>query len=125
MAIKRKDLSLLHRLFGKRRPTETVSFRSEVAPEDRARVAGAIAGGRYLLFNSGADGRAVLLLNTSPKLIASISRDVSSLGRPVMMVEWLCEASANHRDYLTAGDFSACCAATSPLYGQPPFALET
>jgi hypothetical protein len=118
-------MPLLRHLFGKKRLAETVSFRPEVASEDRAGAAAAITEGRYLLFRPDAEGRAILLLNTNPKLIASISRDTGPGDRPVMLVEWLCEASADHRDHLMAGDFSACCTTTPPLYGRPPFALET
>jgi hypothetical protein len=116
---------LLRRLFGKKRLAETITFLPAVAPEDRAPAAAAIEGGHYLLFSPDADGHAILLLNTSPKLIASISREVSPCGRAGMVVAWLCAASADHRDHLTAGDFTASRAAMPPLCERTPFALET
>ena len=118
-------MPLLRRLFGKKRLAETVSFRPDAAPEYQACAAAAIADGRYLLFRPDADGCAILLLSTNPKLIASVSRHTGPCGRPVMLVEWLCEASADHRDHLTAGDFVASLTAMPPLCGRPSFALET
>ncbi|MFA6113278.1 MAG: hypothetical protein WC729_04785 [Sphingomonas sp.] len=99
---------MLGRIFGKKRPAETISFLADVAQHHRDPTREAIAGGRYLLFTPDADGRAVLLLNTDPRLIASVLRRAAG-GSSDLIVEWVCEASDDHRDHLAADNFSSCC----------------
>jgi hypothetical protein len=100
---------LLSRIFGKKRPAETISFLADVAQHHRDLTRETIAGGRYLLFTPEADGRAVLLLNTDPRLIASVLRRGAACGSSDLIVEWVCEASDDHRHHLAADNFSSCC----------------
>jgi hypothetical protein len=97
------------RIFAKRHRGETISFLEEVAPHHRDPTREAIAGGRYLLFTPEADASAILLLNTSPRLIASVRRRAVAYGTSELIVEWVCEASEDHRHHLTGDNFSSCC----------------
>ena len=99
---------MLSRIFGKKRPAETITFLVDVAQHHRDPTREAILGGRYLLFTPEADGRAVLLLNIHPRLIASVQRRAAR-GHSDLIVEWVCEASDDHRDHLAADNFALCC----------------
>ncbi|CAN5760682.1 hypothetical protein BH11PSE6_BH11PSE6_06640 [soil metagenome] len=71
----------------------------------------AIDAGRYLIFTPVPDGRAVLLLRTSPALIASVRR----LGADeAMIVDWVRMAGPDHREHLAAGRFDEACADAAP-----------
>ena len=73
----------------------------------------AIDGGRYLIFAPVADGRAVLLLRTSPPLIASVRRQ-NDAGDAMLIVEWVRVAGPDHREHLAADRFDEACADAAP-----------
>jgi len=100
---------LLSGIFGKKRPAETLTFAADVRPDYRGQAKEAIERGRYLVFAPVADGRAVLLLGTTPRLVASVLRQADTSGRAAMVVEWVCEASADHRDQLAIDNFDGSC----------------
>lgn len=100
---------MLSGIFGKKRPTETLTFAADVRSDYRGHAKEAIERGRYLVFAPVADGRAVLLLGTSPRLVASVLRQTDASGRAAMIVEWVCEASADHRDQLAVDNFDGSC----------------
>lgn len=107
---------MLGGIFGRKRQAATVTFVPGIGPEFRDQAKEAIVAGRYRVFAPAADGRATLLLGTTPRLIASAVRQAAA-GGPEMLVEWLSEASGDPRDHPLADHFSLSCRAGEPSAG--------
>lgn len=99
---------MLGGIFGKKRRAEAVTFLPGVAQEHRDPTGEAIAAGRYWIFAPESGGHAVLLLGTSPRLVASVVRERTESGSS-MIVEWVCEASDDHRHQLAIDNVHLSC----------------
>ncbi|MDB5707259.1 MAG: hypothetical protein JWN66_4375 [Sphingomonas bacterium] len=85
--------TLISSLFEKSNPGPRVQSMPGVAPALAHAAEAAIAQGRYRIYDPRPDGRAVLLLATKPRLIASVRKDKDAPG--TIMVESVREADAD------------------------------
>lgn len=114
---------LLGFIFRKKRRAVPLTFLPGVAPELQAPARKAIDAGRYLVFAPVADGRAVLLLSTTPRLIASVLRRADAAGESAMTVEWVRKAGPGHREHLAADRFDEACEDAEPA-DRAPFTVD-
>jgi len=94
-----------------------LTFLPAVASKYHAPARRAISRGRYLVFAPVANGRAVLLLTTTPRLVASVRRRTDAAGNSAMTVEWVRIAGPDHREHLAADRFDEACADYAPADG--------